>query len=245
MTIYDLPVIPICEKSTNDFWKSREVNVMRDVALRSLKNELCKCSSNSLSAHHHATDCEFHKRLKLRPSRPKNRRKTERRKNMKGFSLFSLLMALAIVGILGTFSMAMYGKPGINCDDPNARVGYFMRAKIAAITADIGAMNLVLLRFELSHNRFPDNLNELKGVNFIDPWGNPYQYLNFNDADGAGKMRKDHNLHKVNLYYDLYSMGPDGVTATPFTSTAGQDDIVMAANGNFIGPACHYHGSGK
>lgn len=245
MTIYDLPVIPICEKSSNDFWKIREVSVMRDVALRNLKNELCKCFSDSLDAHYHATDCEFHKRLRLPPTQSKNRRKTDRRKIMKGFSLFSLLMALAIIGILGTFAIAMYGKPGLNCDDPNARPGYLVRAKIAAITADIGAMNIELFRFELSHNRFPDYLSELKGVNLIDPWGNPYQYLNFNDADGAGKMRKDHNLHKVNLYFDLYSMGPDGITATPFTSTAGQDDIVIAANGSYIGPACHYQGSGK
>lgn len=245
MTIYDLSVIPICEKSSNDFWKKREVNVMRDLRLRSLKNELCTCSSKSLDAHSHATNCEFHNRLKLRPPQPKDCRKMQMKKSMKGSSFFSVLMTLAIVGILGTFAMAMYGKPGMNCDDPNARVGYFMRAKIAAITADIGAMNLALLRFELSHNRFPDNLGELKGINLIDPWGNPYQYLNFNDADGAGKMRKDHNLHKVNLYFDLYSMGPDGVTATPFTSTKGEDDVVMAAHGNFIGPACHYKGSGK
>ena len=164
---------------------------------------------------------------------------------MKGFTLFSLLITLAIIGILGTYAIPIFGKPGINCDDPNARVGYFMRAKIAAITANIGAMNLALLHFELSHNRFPDNLSELKGVNFIDPWGNPYQYLNFNDVNGVGKNRKDHNLHKVNLYFDLYSMGPDGVTDTPFTSTAGKDDIVMAADGGYIGPACHYHGAGK
>ncbi len=79
MTIYGLPEIPICEKSTNDFWKIREVNVMRDVTLRNLKNELCKCSSKSLDAHYHAADCEFHKRLKL-PSAQANQKTVGERK---------------------------------------------------------------------------------------------------------------------------------------------------------------------
>jgi len=40
-------------------------------------------------------------------------------------------------------------------------------------------------------------------------------------------------------------MGPDGVTATPFTSTLGKDDIVMANDGDYFGLACQYTGSGK
>jgi len=61
----------------------------------------------------------------------------------------------------------------------------------------------------------------------------------------VGPVRKDHNLKPVNIGYDVYSMGPDGRTATPFTSTLGKDDIVMADDGDYFGLACQYNGSGK
>ena len=60
-----------------------------------------------------------------------------------------------------------------------------------------------------------------------------------------GPVRKDHNLKPVNTGYDIYSVGPDGETASPFTSTGGKDDIVMASDGDYFGLACQYDGSGK
>jgi len=78
-----------------------------------------------------------------------------------------------------------------------------------------------------------------------DPWDNPYQYLVVYGLTSKGPVRKDHNLHPVNSGYDVYSLGPDGVTSTPFTSTLGKDDIVMANDGDYFGLACQYSGSGK
>lgn len=46
------------------FWKTREMNVMRDAVMRNLKKELCSCFSDSLKANDHAHHCEFYKRLK-------------------------------------------------------------------------------------------------------------------------------------------------------------------------------------
>ena len=163
----------------------------------------------------------------------------------KGLSLLELLAAMAIVGILTVFATYLFGGNGLNCDEPNGRPSYTMRAKIAAITADIGEIKLKAERFDLNNGRYPLSLAEIGMDGKPDPWGNPYVFTDLTEINGVGKARKDHNLHPVNTYFDIYSLGPDGVTATPFTSTLGKDDIVMANDGSYFGAACHYNGSGK
>ena len=66
------------------------------------------------------------------------------------------------------------------------------------------------------------------------------EYLDLSDPNGLGKMRKDKNLVPINSDYDLYSMGPDGISVSPLTAKASQDDIVRGRNGKFIGVATDY-----
>jgi len=75
---------------------------------------------------------------------------------------------------------------------------------------------------------------------FLDPWGNPYQYLNFDTVKGVGSVRKDRFLVPLNTDYDLYSMGKDGKSQTPLTAAASHDDIVRANDGRYIGLASGY-----
>jgi len=100
-------------------------------------------------------------------------------------------------------------------------------------------------KFELSYNRYPQDLAEIGLDGLRDPWGNPYQYLVVYGLQNVGPVRKDHDMKPVNRGYDIYSMGPDGATSTPFTSNIGKDDIVMANDGDYLGLACQYDGSGK
>lgn len=162
-----------------------------------------------------------------------------------GFSLFELLIALVIASILGTISVWVFGASAVDCSNPNARQTPLVRAKIAEVSGDLGQIHMVLSRFELSNDRYPESLEEAGVGDLIDPWGNPYRYLVVFGRKDVGPVRKDHNLKPVNTGYDIYSMGPDGVTASPFTSTGGKDDIVMANDGDFLGLACQYNGSGK
>lgn len=162
-----------------------------------------------------------------------------------GMTFLELLIALVIAGILAAIAVPMFGGSEPNCDSPDARQGPMMRAKLAQITGDLGRIHMALSRFELSHRRYPDSLAEAGVGDLVDPWGNPYQYLVVFGRNDVGPVRKDHNLKPVNTGYDIYSMGPDGVTATPFTSTLGKDDIVMANDGDYFGLACQYNGSGK
>ena len=120
-----------------------------------------------------------------------------------------------------------------------------MRAKIGQVSGDLGEIHMAISRFELSYSRYPTNLAEVGMDQKRDPWGNPYQYLVVFGRNDVGPVRKDHNLKPVNTGYDIYSMGPDGTTASPFTSTGGKDDIVMANDGDHFGLACQYNGSGK
>ena len=160
-------------------------------------------------------------------------------------TLLELLAAVVIAAILVAIAIPMYGKSGVDCDNPNARQGPMIRARIAKITGDIGQIHMAIGKFELSNNRYPVSLAEARIDNVLDPWGNPYQYLVVFGRNDVGPVRKDHNLKPVNTGYDLYSMGPDGATASPFTSTLGKDDIVMASDGDYFGLACQYNGSGK
>jgi general secretion pathway protein G len=163
----------------------------------------------------------------------------------KGMTIFELLIALFIASILASMAVATYGSSEANCDNPDARQGPLMRSKMAGIMGDLGKIHMAASKFELSHNRYPVDLAEMGLDQLRDPWDNPYQYLVVFGRMDKGPVRKDHNLHPVNSGYDVYSMGPDGVTATPFTSTLGKDDIVMANDGDYFGLACQYNGSGK
>ena len=55
-----------------------------------------------------------------------------------------------------------------------------------------------------------------------------------------GKPRKDHFLVPVNSDFNLYSMGADGQTQTPFTAARARDDIVRANDGGYVGLASDY-----
>lgn len=163
----------------------------------------------------------------------------------RGLTFFELLVALVIASILVIVAVPVFGDGSPNCDNPDAKQSPLMRARIAQVTSDIGQIHIAASRFELSHNRYPVDLAEIGLDNLKDPWGNSYRYLVVFGRTDVGPVRKDHNLKPVNIGYDIYSMGPDGVTASPFTSTLGKDDIVMANDGDYFGLACQYNGSGK
>ena len=91
-----------------------------------------------------------------------------------------------------------------------------------------------------NNGTLPAALETLGRGTISDPWGRPYQYLDFSTVKGTGQMRKDRFLVPINSTYDLYSMGKDGKTAMPLTAKASQDDVIRANVGGFVGLASDY-----
>lgn len=95
--------------------------------------------------------------------------------------------------------------------------------------------------FEIKSNgRLPSSLADIGLGGLLDPWDNPYSYLNVSNGANKGHARKDHNLVFINSDNDLYSMGKDGRSVSPLTAKHSRDDIVRASNGRFIGKATDF-----
>lgn len=142
-----------------------------------------------------------------------------------GFTVLELIIALCVAGIMSTIAVPLYG-------------AIVERANVAQAVADIGMLDMRLERHFANNFRYPDSLDELPGVQLIDPWGQPYRYLRILDNDEPGlqgRLRKDRNLVPINSDYDLYSNGGDGDTRPPLTAGPSLDDVVRAADGSFVG----------
>lgn len=147
--------------------------------------------------------------------------------NSHGFTLVEVTIAVAI-----TLTLAALAIPSIIRSLDNARVARAM-ADIDALEGDIEA-------YDQLNDSLPDTLADIARDQMLDPWGHPYQYLNFATAKGKGKMRKDRFLVPLNTTYDLYSMGKDGLSVPPITAKASQDDIIRANDGAYLGLASNY-----
>lgn len=154
-------------------------------------------------------------------------RREHRARVERGFTLLELMLAIMVFSILGTLAVSGYRN-------------IVERARVAQAVADIGDIQVAIQKFDLNNGRFPDTLLEVAMNARSDPWGRPYEYLNFANVMDTGAMRKDRNLVPINTDFDLYSMGPDGESSAPLTARPSHDDIVRANDGSFIGRAKDY-----
>jgi general secretion pathway protein G len=137
---------------------------------------------------------------------------------------------MIVMGIIGTLAAIAV---------PNY-IRYRQRAFVVKAIVEIRQIGTEITLFQVDTGNLPDSLADIGLGSLLDPWGNPYQYLNFETVKGKGELRKDHNLVPVNTDYDLYSMGQDGKSNSPFTAQASRDDIVRANNGQYVGSVSDY-----
>ena len=143
-----------------------------------------------------------------------------------GWTLVEMILAVAILGTL----LAIV-RPSIH--------QYVEKARVAKAIGDIQAMQSDLAGTELLDGQLPATLAEIGWGGLLDPWGNPYEYLNYELGD-ENEQRKDRFLKPINSSYDLYSKGEDGETQKQLTAPVSLDDIVRANDGGFIGLAATF-----
>ena len=146
----------------------------------------------------------------------------------RGYTLLEIIVAIAIIGVLASIATQTYQS-------------YFDRLDRSQAISDLNILSAQIDAYSYDHNgQFPDSLADVHSEGYLDPWGNPYQYLNIVDNPGNGNTRKDRNLVPINSDYDLYSKGKDGESVGPLTARKSQDDIIRANNGEFIDIASNY-----
>ena len=145
----------------------------------------------------------------------------------RAFTLFELLLVAAILGVLTAAAIPGYQR-------------YQDQAKFTQAKTDIVIIESAIERYYVRNLAYPDTLAQAGVGGMLDPWGNPYQYLNVTTTKNKGNVRKDRNLVPINSDYDLYSMGKDGTSQPPLTAKLSRDDIIRANNGKFVGLAADY-----
>ncbi len=143
-----------------------------------------------------------------------------------GYTLIEVMIVMGIIGVAASLAYPSY-------------INYFDKLDVATVESDFQTIDQKIAIYVASYGTYPPDLAAI-GMDIDDPWGEPYQYLNMELAQGNGEKRKDHNLVPINTDYDLYSKGPDGKSASPLTAAVSQDDIVRANNGGYIGVASDY-----
>ncbi len=143
------------------------------------------------------------------------------------FSLLELLLVIALMALLGVLLL-----PALN------RAQLLAQEKRAVVELR-GILQLIVLYQSENGWTLPMHMQQIVQPSPRDPWGNPYVYTHF-DTVPSGQVRKDRNMTPINSKFDLYSMGRDGKTSAPLTAAASLDDIIVAKDGEYVGPVKYY-----
>ena len=147
-----------------------------------------------------------------------------------GFTLVELLVVVAMLGTLSGIGIPAYTR-------------YIDKARITKAIAEIRMLQKEIKLYEIGEKTLPNSLADIGWGTLLDPYGRPYQYVNFATGlkgAGVGGKRKDQWDNPLNDDYDLYSMGKDGQSAQHLHNTKSHDDIIRAREGRFIGLASEF-----
>ncbi|HZZ95008.1 MAG TPA: prepilin-type N-terminal cleavage/methylation domain-containing protein [Usitatibacter sp.] len=145
----------------------------------------------------------------------------------RGFTIVELVIVLAIAALVLAMTLPMVNR-------------YIDRGKVSQAVSDLAEMSKVIRDYEKTHGILPDSLSTVGYEGRADPWGYAYQFFNLRTSHGNGQARQDKILRPLNSDFDLYSVGPDGVTLPSLSKPESRDDIVRARDGAFVGPAAEF-----
>jgi general secretion pathway protein G len=147
--------------------------------------------------------------------------------SVRGMTFVELMIGILIIGVLASIVFAGYQN-------------YRERIRVAQAVTDIGAMSVAVKHYMTDNSSPPDSLAVIGYGSKLDPWGNPYYYLDLTSIKGKGKSRRDKKLNPLNSDFDLYSAGKDGQTTTQVNAPKSRDDVIRANDGRFIGLASDF-----
>ncbi len=148
----------------------------------------------------------------------------------RGFTLIELIMVVALIGILATLAI-----PAFN--------NYTDKTKTARAASEIRTMSTEITGYSLDKGSYPDTLALINRPNYKDPWKRDYVYYNWTVATPQlptaplpqVPLKDTIGTTQLNTDYDLYSLGPDGVTAEVGGVAATVNDIARSNDGAFVG----------
>ena len=145
---------------------------------------------------------------------------------MRGFSLLELMLTVLLLGVLVAVALPSYAS-------------YRNRVRMSQAVADITVMASLIALYERDNRAYPDALAESGQAGKVAPWGRSYVYYNV-DKNGRGRARKDRALNPINADFDLYSVGPNGLSHSQVSHRDSLDDLIRANNGRFVGVAADF-----
>ena len=86
-------------------------------------------------------------------------------RRQQGFTIVELAIVMVIVGALAGLAVPTY-------------LGYLDKARLARCIAEIRYISRAVDSYQASYDVYPGTLAEAGAGDIIDPWGNPYEYLN-------------------------------------------------------------------
>ncbi len=137
------------------------------------------------------------------------------------------MIAMLILGTLAAIAIPVYAS-------------FVEKGRITKAIAEIRILEGAISAEVASTGTLPAALTDLPITLFLDPWGNPYVYVDHTPLNGNGGKRKAQGDVPVNDDYDLYSVGKDGDSSLPFTPNVSWDDVVRANDGRYLGLAKNY-----
>ena len=86
-------------------------------------------------------------------------------RRQQGFTIIELAIVMVIVGALAGLAVPTY-------------LGYLDKARLARCIAEIRYISRAVDSYKAAYDVFPTTLAEAGAGDIVDPWGNPYEYLN-------------------------------------------------------------------